>query len=245
MQCDMMSLHVLIFSYLYIILCMFDKMMCFFLQYIGCCITFRWGTKQLWYMRRMAQLTSTSGVKGIFLLLLVIGFFSMLLQTVTYHIGINLPYSPEDPRELNSDYPQNRIVRNINSDQDVSFISQQHKGSNSQQHVSAATQQLNILSKIYKVGFLLFSKECCINSLICLLQISLFSHWQIFLNKLTCPLRSISIQRSIIFAFLKLKLKLYDIKISGMCEHFSFLAILNQLKEHLMFLWFVLKMCHY
>ena len=41
MQCDMMSLHVLIFSYLYIILCMFDKMMCFFLQYIGCCITFR------------------------------------------------------------------------------------------------------------------------------------------------------------------------------------------------------------
>lgn len=127
-------------------------------------------------MRRMAQLTSTSGVKGIFLLLLVIGFFSMLLQTVTYHIGINLPYTPEDPRELNSDYPQNRIVRNINSDEDVSFISQQHKGSNSQQHVSSATQQLNILSKIYKVGFLLFSKECCINSLICLLQISLFSH---------------------------------------------------------------------
>ncbi|XP_022298570.2 cadherin-like and PC-esterase domain-containing protein 1 [Crassostrea virginica] len=102
-------------------------------------------------MRRMAQLTSTSGVKGIFLLLLVIGFFSMLLQTVTYHIGINLPYTPEDPRELNSDYPQNRIVRNINSDEDISFISQQHKGSYSQQHVSAATQQLNILSKIYKL----------------------------------------------------------------------------------------------
>lgn len=110
-------------------------------------------------MRRMAQLTSTSGVKGIFLLLLVIGFFSMLLQTVTYHIGINLPYTPEDPRELNSDYPQNRIVRNINSDEDVSFVSQQHKGSNSQQHVSSATQQLNILSKIYKVGFLLFSQR--------------------------------------------------------------------------------------
>lgn len=90
-------------------------------------------------------MTSILGVKDIFLLLLMIGFFSLLL---TYHIGLNLPHTPEGHKEVKDVHSLNFLQNQINSEDD---FNQQHRGGNNQQHLSEATQKLNLLDQIFKL----------------------------------------------------------------------------------------------
>lgn len=94
----------------------------------------------------MAQLTSILGVKDFFLLLLMIGFFSLLL---TYHIGLNLPRPPEGHEEIKDVHPLKFHQNWISSENN--FKNQQHKDVNNQHHLSDATQKLNLLDQIFKV----------------------------------------------------------------------------------------------
>lgn len=93
----------------------------------------------------MAQLTSILGVKDFFLLLLMIGFFSLLL---TYHIGLNLPRPPEGHEEIKDVHPL-KFHQNWISSEDN--LNQQHKDVNNQHHLSDATQKLNLLDQIFKL----------------------------------------------------------------------------------------------
>lgn len=93
----------------------------------------------------MAQLTSILGVKDFFLLLLMIGFFSLLL---TYHIGLNLPRPPEGHEEIKDVHPLKFHQNWISSE---GYFNHKHKGGNNQQHLSDATQKLNLLDQIFKV----------------------------------------------------------------------------------------------
>lgn len=93
----------------------------------------------------MAQLTSILGVKDFFLLLLMIGFFSLLL---TYHIGLNLPRPPEGHGEIKNEHPL-KFHQNWFSSEDS--FNQKHKDGNKQQHLSDATQKLSLLDQIFKL----------------------------------------------------------------------------------------------
>lgn len=103
--------------------------------------------EQYWgYLRiDMAQLTSILGVKDFFLLLLMIGFFSLLL---TYHIGLNLPRPPEGHEVIKNEHPL-KFHQNWFSSEDS--FNQKHKDGNKQQHLSDATQKLSLLDQIFKV----------------------------------------------------------------------------------------------
>lgn len=93
----------------------------------------------------MAQLTSILGVKDFFLLLLMIGFFSLLL---TYHIGLNLPRPPEGHEVIKNEHPL-KFHQNWFSSEDS--FNQKHKDGNKQQHLSDATQKLSLLDQIFKL----------------------------------------------------------------------------------------------
>lgn len=105
-------------------------------------------------MRRMALFTSVQGVKDIFLLLLLIAFFSMLL---TYHIGLYLPHPPVGHREPQENhvfkFHEKRIIRKTDTGKEV-FL--QKKQSIQKVPAASVPEKLNILDKIFKVNLFLF-----------------------------------------------------------------------------------------
>jgi hypothetical protein len=93
----------------------------------------------------MAWFTSVQGVKDIFVLLLLIGFFSMLL---TYQIGLYLPLYPEGHKEPQENhvfkFHAKRIIRKIDAGEEKQSMIQPPL-------TSSVAEKISLLDKIFKV----------------------------------------------------------------------------------------------